>query len=104
MKDLNATRTAIRVGYSKKTAYSQGQHLLKTVEVKTEIDRLLEEWIESAGLDETDWNLNPFIYRDDNYIHRKGIGDLVDAAREISAKMDRVPVFEDSQGDGDGRA
>ena len=51
---------------------------------------------------ETDWNLNPFIYRDDNYIHRKGIGDLVDATKEISAKMDQTMVFqgngaEDSQ-------
>ena len=51
---------------------------------------------------ETEWNLNPNIYRDGNYIHRKGIGnlvdatsDLVDATREISAKMDRVPVFQE---------
>jgi phage terminase small subunit len=32
--DFNATQAAIRVGYSKKTAYSQGQRLLKNVEVK----------------------------------------------------------------------
>ncbi len=31
--DLNATQAAIRAGYSKKTAYSQGQRLLKKVEV-----------------------------------------------------------------------
>jgi hypothetical protein len=48
---------------------------------------------------ETDWNLNPNIYRDNNYIHRKGIGDLVDATKEISAKMDQTMVF---QGDGAG--
>ena len=31
--DLNATQAAIRAGYSKKTAYSQGQRLLSHVEV-----------------------------------------------------------------------
>lgn len=55
---------------------------------------------------ETEWNLNPFIYRDDNYILRKGIGDLVEATNSISAKMDRAPVFQgygagDSIGEGE---
>src|SRR5690606_24873160 len=31
--DLNATQAAIRAGYSEKTAYSQGQRLLKNAEV-----------------------------------------------------------------------
>ncbi len=31
--DLNATQAALRAGYSAKTAYSQGQRLLKNVEV-----------------------------------------------------------------------
>jgi phage terminase small subunit len=31
--DLNATQAAIRTGYSERTAYSQGQRLLKDVEV-----------------------------------------------------------------------
>lgn len=35
--DLNATQAAIRTGYSEKTAYSQGQRLLKHVEVATAI-------------------------------------------------------------------
>ena len=35
--DLNATQAAIRAGYSEKTAYSQGQRLLKHVEVAKEI-------------------------------------------------------------------
>lgn len=35
--DLNATQAAIRAGYSKKTAYSAGQRLLKDVEAKREI-------------------------------------------------------------------
>lgn len=33
--DANATQSAIRAGYSKKTAYSQGQRLLKHVEGKS---------------------------------------------------------------------
>ena len=35
--DLNATQAAIQAGYSKKTAYSQGQRLLKNVEVAAAI-------------------------------------------------------------------
>lgn len=37
--DLNATKAAERAGYSKKTAYSQGQRLLKKVEISTEVQR-----------------------------------------------------------------
>jgi phage terminase small subunit len=40
--DLNATQAAIRSGYSEKTAYSQGQRMLKNVEVKAFIDSELE--------------------------------------------------------------
>lgn len=35
--DLNATQAAIRAGYSERTAYSQGQRLLKNVEVQEAI-------------------------------------------------------------------
>lgn len=35
--DLNATQAAIRAGYSPKTAYSQGQRLLKNVEIQGEV-------------------------------------------------------------------
>jgi len=40
--DANATQAAIRAGYSEKTAYSQGQRLLKKVEVKRYIEEQLE--------------------------------------------------------------
>lgn len=40
--DLNATQAAIRAGYSEKTAYSQGQRMLKNVEVKAYIEAELE--------------------------------------------------------------
>lgn len=38
--DFNATQAAIRAGYSEKTAYSQGQRLLKNVEANAAIQRL----------------------------------------------------------------
>jgi hypothetical protein len=44
---------------------------------------------------ETEWSLNPNIYRDGNYIQRKGIGDVVDGIKEISAKMDETMVFQE---------
>ncbi len=40
--DANATQAAIRAGYNEKTAYSQGQRLLKNVEVKKYIEEQLE--------------------------------------------------------------
>lgn len=43
MIDLNATQAAIRAGYSVKTAYSQGQRLLKNVGIKTELDERMEK-------------------------------------------------------------
>jgi phage terminase small subunit len=50
LKDFNATRAAIRAGYSERTAYSQGQRLLKNVEVKTLISARLKE--KQMGADE----------------------------------------------------
>lgn len=43
IKDFNATQAAKRAGYSEKTAYSQGQRLLKKAEAKAEIIGLLAE-------------------------------------------------------------
>ena len=40
--DLNATQAAIRTGYSEKTAYSQGQRMLKNVEVRSYLDEQIE--------------------------------------------------------------
>lgn len=41
--DRNATQAAIRAGYSQKTAYSQGQRLLKDPEVKGYIERFTKK-------------------------------------------------------------
>ena len=40
LKDMNATQAAIRAGYSEKTAYSQGQRLLKHVEIKNKLQEI----------------------------------------------------------------
>ena len=42
-KDFNATRAAVAVGYSPKTAYSQGQRLLKDPDVKEVLEADLTE-------------------------------------------------------------
>ena len=41
--DLNATQSAIRAGYSKKTARSMGQRLLTFVDIKLYIEERLKE-------------------------------------------------------------
>jgi len=41
--DLNATQAAIRAGYSKKTASSQGERLLRNVEISKRIEELKTE-------------------------------------------------------------
>ena len=41
--DLNATKSAERSGYSLKTAYSQGQRLLKNVEIQKNLSKVQEK-------------------------------------------------------------
>lgn len=43
LETSNATEAAKKAGYSEKTAYSQGQRLLKNVEVKSYINKRLEQ-------------------------------------------------------------
>ena len=43
----NATQSAIKAGYSEKTAYSQGQRLLKNVEIKKYLDEVANKATES---------------------------------------------------------
>jgi len=49
--DLNATQAAIRAGYSKKTAKSQGQRLLTNVDVAAAIQKAFEDRIERTEID-----------------------------------------------------
>lgn len=57
LKDLNATQAAIRAGYSPKTAASQGQRLLKNVEVAAAIIAAKAERSERTKVD-ADWVLS----------------------------------------------
>lgn len=41
--DLNATQAAIRAGYKERTAYSQGQRLLKNVEIQNKIQEAMDK-------------------------------------------------------------
>ncbi len=52
--DLNATQAALRAGYSPKTAYSQGQRLLKHPDVAKAIDAAIQERTERLGLQADD--------------------------------------------------
>nr|VFJ63908.1 MAG: phage terminase small subunit [Candidatus Kentron sp. DK] len=47
--DFNATQAAIRAGYSKKTACSQGNRLLRNVEIAALIGKLREKQFEHLG-------------------------------------------------------
>lgn len=51
IKDLNATQAAIRAGYSKKTARSQGARLLTNVDIQNAIQEAKSERQERAKID-----------------------------------------------------
>lgn len=49
--DLNATQAAIRAGYSEHTAASQGERLLRNVEVRKFVDAAKADRARQAGID-----------------------------------------------------
>lgn len=51
LKTTNATQSAIKAGYSERTAYSAGNRLLKKVDVKQYIDERLAEMQEGSIAD-----------------------------------------------------
>lgn len=51
LKDLNATQAALRTGYSAKSAYSQGQRMLKDREVEAAVEAAREKRSQKAGID-----------------------------------------------------
>ena len=54
-KDCNATQAAIRAGYSPRTAYSQGQRLLKKDEVKEKLTAKMKNLEEERGRIQDFW-------------------------------------------------
>jgi len=51
MRDFNATRAAMKAGYSKRSAYSTGWDLLRKPEIQDEISRLKSDFTATLGLD-----------------------------------------------------
>lgn len=90
--DLNATQAAIRSGYSEKTAYSQGQRLLKHVEAKAYIDaRMAEKEKELiANQDEVLKYLTSVLRGESQseIIVVENIGDFTSEARKIQKAPD----------------
>ncbi len=81
--DSNATQAAIRAGYSPKTAYSQGQRLLKKVEVRTRVDELFAEHRER--IDVTVDSLTDLLIGDRKLAHdNKQAGAAVSASEKLA--------------------
>ena len=100
--DLNATQSAKRAGYSEKTAYSQGQRLLKHVVIQKEIillqkkqekrteieaDKILLELARVAFAQITD-----FIDQGDKGISLKKLDELTDAQKACIAEVVEQPL------------
>lgn len=99
--DTNATQSAIRAGYSKKTAYSQGQRLLKNVEGQKYLAELMAEK-ESKLIADQDEVLKYLtsVLRGESQsteIVVEGIGDGMSEARTIDkapSEKDRLKAAE----------
>ncbi len=90
--DLNATQAAIRSGYSEKTAYSQGQRLLKHVEVKAYIDaRMAEKEKELIADQDEVLKYLTSVLRGESHseiVVVENIGDFTSEARKIQKAPD----------------
>lgn len=75
----NATQAAITAGYSQKTAYSQGQRLLKNVEIQKRLGKRVEE--AAMGADEVLRRLSEHA--------RASLFDVVDANGEFDLETAR---------------
>ncbi len=52
---------------------------------------------------ETEWNLNPYIYKDRRYVKHRGIDDVVDRLDEIAANTkELVDTAKEVPGNGGG--
>lgn len=100
--DLNATQAAIRAGYSEKTAYSQGQRLLKNAEIKQYLSKAMAKRAEEAKID-ADWVLaelktNLRLAREREEIgHANKAIELIGKHTNIGAFTDKLDVT--SQGE-----
>lgn len=90
--DSNATQAAIRAGYSKKTAYSQGQRLLKHVEGQNFMRELMAEKEKSliADQDEVLKYLTSVLRGESQseVVVVENIGDYMSEARKVQKAPD----------------
>ena len=107
--DLNATQAAIRAGYSEKTAYSQGQRLLKHVETAAAIGEAMVDRSERTKLtaDMVIEELSKLAFS--NMLDYVGINqdgtayiDLSDLTRDQAAAIGEIVTDEYSEGRGEG--
>lgn len=110
--DLNATQAAIRAGFSKRTAYSQGQRLLKNVEVQGAITEAQAKRAERLEITADKWlrelaiigfsDLADYIEinNDTGAIRAKGFEEMSEAKSRAleSIQEDRI-VREDAKGE-----
>lgn len=108
--DSNATQAAIRAGYSAKTAYSQGQRLLKNVEISAAVADKASKHL--AKLDKTADDVLAEISKlafanMQDYIRVTNEGeafvDFSSLTREQAAAIQEIRVDETAGGIGDGR-
>ena len=91
--DLNATNAAIRAGYSKKTAYSQGSRLLKSDEVKRQIQQKREEFSQNLTRTAED------IVKDIQSVTQEAIkkGQLVSALKGLELECKLRGMFKEDK-------
>ena len=87
LKDLNATQAAIRAEYSVKTAYSQGQRLLKKVEVQKAIEEANKARSERTKID-SDYVLHRLAE-----IDRMDVLDILHDDGSLRAVRDWPPIW-----------
>ena len=87
LKDLNATQAAIRAEYSVKTAYSQGQRLLKKVEVQKAIEEATKARSERTKID-SDYVLHRLAE-----IDRMDVLDILHDDGSLRAVRDWPPIW-----------
>lgn len=104
--DLNATRAAIAAGYSKKTAYSIGQRLLKHVEIQGALEEAMKKREQRTEItqDRILRELARIAFADPRSIAEWGNGTMTLKDSSSLSDDDAVAVSEVSQTITDGKA
>ncbi len=105
LNDFNATQAALRAKYSKRTAYSQGQRLLKNVEVQKLLAKKSAKLVEKVDMNAEKLLRKAVQYLEINIAHFlefDGRGnpyfDLQKPAREQLGMLDSIEISEGKYG------